>query len=166
MNVTGAEAEQTCVALGGHLCTTAEWQTGCGATQGCAWGYAPRGAGCSSAPTASKYCNLGPSFDSDPSASGDQDGLLPTASPLLKSCWADWSSLQGNTATTDKLYDITGNARELTKTADDDYTLMGGSTLTATDAGATCAFTGYVTSTYVATYDAGFRCCFTTDPTL
>jgi formylglycine-generating enzyme required for sulfatase activity len=33
--VTATEAEQTCNANGGRLCTTAEWQTACGASESC-----------------------------------------------------------------------------------------------------------------------------------
>ena len=108
-SVTPAEAEQTCYALGGHLCTTADWQTACktsppGATT-CHWGYAPNGTACTTAlgppytvpfpTTGANYCNLGPTFDFDPGQSGDQDGLLITGSSALKNCFADWTALLG-----------------------------------------------------------------------
>src|SRR6185503_10881857 len=105
-NVTPQEAEQTCQAMGGALCSTADWQTACKATVNCSWGYNPRGAACTSAYTGSKYCNLGPSFDFDTGISGDQDGLLVTASSELSNCWADWSNLQGNTGNAAKVFDI------------------------------------------------------------
>ncbi len=164
-NVTPQEAEQTCTAMGGAVCTTAQWQTACTATASCTWGYNPRGAACTSAYTATKYCNLGPSFDFSASA-GDQDGLLPTASSSLQNCWGDWSNLQGNTATTNKVFDITGNLREVVKQAVNDYRLMGGAFNTGSDQGATCGFTFYSVNQDFKFFDTGFRCCFTSDPTL
>jgi MYXO-CTERM domain-containing protein len=166
-NVSPQEAEQTCQAMGGSLCSTADWQTACRATVNCTWGYNPRGAACTSTyNAANKYCNIGPSFDFDLGAAGDQDGLLPTASPELQNCWADWSTLQGNTAATAKIFDITGNLREITKEGANVYHPMGGAFNTQTDAGATCNFTFYTVDQTFKFFDAGFRCCFTTDPTL
>jgi len=165
-NVTPQEVEQVCTAMGGSVCTTPNWTTACATITPCTWGYNPRGAGCNAGYTASKYCNLGPSFDFDAVTSGDQDGLLPTASGSLLNCWTDWSLLQGNTATTNKLYDITGNLREITKTGVQDYRLMGGAFNTASDAGATCSFTFYSVTDTFKFFDTGFRCCFSADPTL
>lgn len=162
-NVTPVEAEQTCNAIGGRLCTIADWQTACRATVNCTYGYNPRGAACTSAYTSSKYCNLGP-FDFETGTAGDQDGLLVTASTRLQNCWADWSGLQGNTTATNKVFDITGNLREITKEATNVYPLMGGSFTTATEAGATCSFDFYAVDTSFAMWDTGFRCCFTADP--
>jgi hypothetical protein len=165
-NVTGAEVEQTCAAMGGKVCSTADWQTACRATVPCTWGYNPRtGGACTSGYTSTKYCNLGPSYDFNSSVAGDQDGLLPTASGLLQNCWADWSNLQGNTAATNKLFDITGNLREIVKQGTNDYRLMGGAFNTAAEAGATCSFTFYSVNDTFKFFDTGFRCCFTSDPT-
>src|SRR5262249_22106751 len=139
-NVSPDEVEQTCTAMGGTVCSTADWQTACQATVNCKWGYSPRGAACTSPfDQTTKYCNLGPSYDFNGGAAGDQDGLLPTASPNLQNCWADWSSLQNNTPATAKIFDITGNLREITKEATNVYHPMGGAFNTQTDAGATCA---------------------------
>src|SRR4029079_19480508 len=105
-NVTPTEAEETCNNQGGHLCTSAEWQTACitnppGATT-CQWGYAPSGAACTTAigggiagypfpipNTTAKWCNLGPTFDFNSMQANDQDGLLVTASSARKNCYAD-----------------------------------------------------------------------------
>ena len=165
-NVTPLEAEQTCTAMGGAVCSTAQWQTACQATLPCTWGYNPRtAAACNAAYTGTKFCNLGPSFDFSATA-GDQDGLLPTASGSLQQCWADWSNLQGNTAATNKIFDITGNLREVVKQANNDYRLMGGAFNTGSDLGATCGFTFYSVTQDFKFFDTGFRCCFTADPTL
>src|SRR5262249_36060618 len=144
-NVTPAEVKQTCSAMGGTICSTANWQTACQAQASCSWGYNPNTSACTSAYTGTKFCNLGPSFDFSGSTAGDQDGLLPTASGSLKNCWADWNGLLGNTASTEKLYDITGNLREITQDGATltDYHLMGGAFNTQTDAGATCTFSFY-----------------------
>jgi hypothetical protein len=154
-NVTPNEADQTCKARGGRLCTTAEWTQGCKAKNNtCTWGYNPTGAACTSTLSASKFCNL---------ALGDavNFGLLPTSSASLKQCFADWS---GNAATP-QIFDITGNLREITTTGAT-YPLMGGAFDTQTEAGATCDFNFYtVTDPNFQLYNTGFRCCFTLDPT-
>jgi hypothetical protein len=165
-NATPVEAEQTCKAMGGKLCSTGEWQVGCAATASCKWGYNPRGTACTTTFTASKLCNLGLSFDFDPNAAGDQDGLLVTGSPKLANCWADWLNLQGNTAANDQVFDITGNLREITKSGANTYPLMGGSFKTVDDNGATCGFSFYTVDQNFQLFDLGFRCCFATDPTL
>ena len=101
-----------------------------------------------------------------PATAGDQDGLLPTASANLKNCYADWSSLQGNSSVSNKLMDLTGNLRELTKSAANTYPLMGGSYLTTSEASAACGFSAYTVNQYFRLHDVGFRCCFTADPGL
>ena len=181
-NVTPIEAEQTCNGMGGRLCTLTDWQTACRtnppSSTTCQWGYAPLGASCTTAlgppyampfPTSgSKYCNLGATYDFS-AATGDQDGLLPTGSSLLKNCWADWTGLLSNGTTSGKIFDITGNLREITKDTSATpavYRLMGGAFDTPDEAGATCNFTFYTTDQGFQLYDLGFRCCFTSDPTL
>ncbi len=57
-NVTPIESEQVCGALGGHVCTVADWQTACHVATTCTWGYAPSGS-CKTGFTANTYCNLG-----------------------------------------------------------------------------------------------------------
>ncbi|MBK9264324.1 MAG: hypothetical protein IPM54_31545 [Polyangiaceae bacterium] len=164
-NVTPLEVEQTCVAMGGSICATADWTSSCQATASCSWGYNPRGSACTSAHTGTKFCNLQP-YDFVPGTTGDQDGLLPTASSLLQNCWSDWSNLQGNTAATNRIYDITGNIREITRSAPGTYPLMGGA-FNADTGGSTCTFDFYTTTNNAfQLYDLGFRCCFTSDPTL
>jgi hypothetical protein len=185
-NVTPIEAEQTCNAMGGRVCTTAEWKTACvtnppSATT-CSWGYAPdTAAGCGTAiggtstgtaypfpipSTTTRWCNLGPTFDFNTSTSGDQDGLLVTASSALKNCYADWTLLLSNGTANGKIFDLTGNLREITKLATNQYTLMGGSFATQDESGAACGFDFYVSDQNFALYDLGFRCCFSSDPTL
>ncbi len=179
-NVTPAEAEQTCLQAGGTLCTSQQWTTACTVTPAtgndCLWGYGPYGTACRVGYVAgSKFCNLGPSFDFS-SAAGDQDGLLPTASPRLASCYADWRNLLGNTDdATSFVYDMAGNLNEIAKVpSSSSYALMGGafntkvvsSSPSAAGDGATCQFTARrVDSTYKGA-DVGFRCCFTSDPRL
>ncbi len=170
-NVTPNEVEQTCAAAGGTICTSTQWQAACqvnggGETNNCTYGYNPNGAACTSGFAAGKFCNLGPSFDFSAATAGDQDGLLPTASASLQNCWADWAGLQGNGVTNNKLFDVTGNLREIVKVSNTDYRLMGGAFNSASEAGATCTFAFYsVTSTFKY-FDTGFRCCFAQDPTL
>lgn len=162
-NLTPVEAEQTCQAAGGSLCSTADWTSACQANLPCNWGYNPNtNAACNSTFTGTKFCNLGP-FDFS-GAAGNQDGLLVTASPALQNCWSDWNNLQGNTAATEKLFDMTGNLREITKGAMSTYPLMGGAYNTQDAAGATCTFQFYTVNEAFKLFDLGFRCCFTDDP--
>ena len=170
-NVTPQEVEQTCIAAGGTICSTASWQVACRPNNPpCRWGYNPRGTGagaaCATTFTGTKFCNLGLSFDFDPTATGNQDGLLPTASSSLQNCWADWSGLQSNTTATNKLFDITGNLREIAFQAAGDYRLMGGAFNSAAEDSAQCGFTFYSVPATFKFFDTGFRCCFSSDPTL
>ena len=167
-NVTPQEVEQVCTQMGGAMCTVAQFQTACRPNSACTYGYNPRGAAgsaCATGYTGTKFCNLAQSFDFNSGVGGDQDGLLPTASNLLQNCWADWSGLQSNTVATNRLFDLTGNLRELTKDGAD-YKTMGGAFNTESEAGAACGFTFYSVAQDFKFYDTGFRCCFTSDPTL
>jgi len=159
-NVSPIEVEQTCDALGGFICDTSEWQVACHTISSCDWGYNPRGAACTSTATANKFCNLSP-FDFDTTATGDQNGLLPTASSLLSNCSGDWSGLFLNADP--QIYDLTGNLREITKNGSNVYPLLGGA-FGSPEAGATCDFDFYVVDEDFKLLDTGFRCCFDSDP--
>ncbi len=169
-NVTPDEVEQTCSAMGGVVCSTSEWQTACRVTPAagadCVWGYAAFGAPCTSSFTAAKYCNLGPSYDFLPGVAnpGDQDGLLPTHSNLLGSCYADWAT--GGFTGQNQIFDITGNLREIVKQAPGQYKLMGGAFNSGSEAGSSCNFTFYTVGQQFKLFDSGYRCCFDFDPTL
>jgi hypothetical protein len=168
-DVTGLEVDQTCAAMGGHTCTPTEWSTACQAkTSSCSWGYAPNGASCTSGfVSGTKFCNLGQSYDFDPNTAGIQNGLLPTASSNLLNCYADWTGTTGNTSgVNDKIFDITGNLREITKAATNQYTLMGGAFDSTAESGATCTFSFYNVDQSFEFFDTGFRCCFSQDPTV
>jgi len=181
--VTPLEVEQTCTAAGGFICSNDTWRDACHVATApasqCFWGYAPDGAECRVGYVAgSKFCNLGPSFDFNSILAGDQDGLLPTRSPQLANCFADWKNLLGNpnTAVGGNLYDITGNLREITKITGPPvrYPVMGGAFNTsaataspsATEDGASCDFTFYQVDDEFKFFDTGFRCCFSSDPRL
>jgi hypothetical protein len=151
--------------MGGFVCSTADWNTTCATPAICTWGYNPRGVACTTTYTSSKYCNLGP-YDFNPGQAGDQDGLLATGSAFVQNCWADWSGLQGNTTLTNKVFDITGNLREITKTSANVYPVMGGAFSTSEPSGATCQFTFSTVDQNFKLFDLGFRCCFASDPTL
>ncbi len=168
-NVTPAEAAQSCGRIGGRLCSSAEWKTACHVSTStpCKWGY---GLNCTAAglyPSGDPSCNLGEHW-----AAGTTPALMATGSAALKSCYANW-------ATAGKLYDLTGNLRELTwdqtgasatcnpeDPSDTDcvFRVMGG-TFEGTETGATCDFDFYTVDGSFMLYDAGFRCCFdTSDP--
>jgi len=165
-NVSPQEVEQTCSAMGGTICSLDFYKMACSVNGTCSYGYATRGAACATAAVpGSKYCNLGQTYDFNAVSAGDQDGLLPTGSAALQNCYADWTTLNGNTATTGKIYDLTGNLREITKDGSL-YTLMGGAFNDDSESGSSCTFTFYTVATSFKLYDTGFRCCFTSDPTL
>ncbi|RYE92711.1 MAG: hypothetical protein EOO75_06045, partial [Myxococcales bacterium] len=165
-NVTPVEVEQTCNNMGGRICKQSEWKAACSvnATVGadpkkdCAWGY---GTSCkASAPTT---CNIGPF--------GASDSLLQVASPLVPGCYADWSNTftsgTGANPPQARLFDITGNLREITiadssvnqPVAQRQYVLMGGAFNTV-ETGATCDFSFYTVQSDFQLFSVGFRCCF------
>jgi hypothetical protein len=172
-NVTPIEVEQVCQAMGGTICATPNWTTACQAGSNCRWGYYSN---CSASPATSTapdgtiyyntaqspYCNLGLfDFDGAPGAP-NRDGLLVTQSGALKNCLANYGTSGGNPF---GLFDLTGNLKEITKRGPNDYPLMGGAFSTQSDLGAECDFDFYSVPTSFKLYDAGFRCCFATDPT-
>jgi hypothetical protein len=154
--------------MGGRVCSTANYVTACqiGTTPACVWGYGPYGSACTTAAIAgTKFCNLGVSYDSNAVAAGDQDQLQPTDSSVLLNCYADWSGLLGNTGVATTMHDITGNVREITKSAANVYPLMGGSFLNDSEVGAACGLGAFVADGAARLEDTGFRCCFDQDPT-
>ena len=172
-NVTGPEADQTCTAMGGHTCSPSEWQTACEAkTMGCTWGYSPNGTACTTPfGGAAPFCNL--NYPNAPAGVGtgllETKGYSASASPtqVLFGCSADWSGTFANVAgVNDQVYDITGNLREITFAGVNQYTLMGGAFDTTAEAGAACSFTFYNVDQSFALFDTGFRCCFSSDPTM
>ncbi len=174
-NVTPAEAEQTCTAAGGFVCSTTQWRDACHVSpptgNDCLYGYGPFGsntAGCHVGYVAgSKFCNLQQSYDFSTTLAGDQDGLLPTQSSLLLNCYAPWDGVNGNpSGNAGRLFDLTGNLREITKTSTGVYTVMGGAFNSASEAGSSCDFTFYQVDDEFKFYDTGFRCCFSQNPTL
>jgi hypothetical protein len=152
--------------MGGHTCTPTEWTTACQAkNMDCTWGYAPDGAACTTGFTGSRFCNLGASYGSI-AALGTQEVVLPTASGILKNCATDWTGTFTNTAgVNDQIFDLTGNLREITKSAANAYVLMGGAFDTAAESGAACNFNFYGVDQNYQMGDTGFRCCFSQDPT-
>ena len=70
----------------------------------------------------------------------------------------------GNGDANGRIYDVTGNLREITK-GTGNYTLMGGAFDSTDESGATCGFTFYTGGETLQYFDTGFRCCFAQDPT-
>jgi hypothetical protein len=162
-NVTPREVEQVCQAMGGTVCTTTDWQAAARLPNpdACVYGYAPLAACKTGYVLGTKFCNLGPSFDFSGAQAGDQDGLLVTGSGLLTNCYADWTG-----QTNPKIFDITGNLREITKSGVNQYPLMGGAFNTQAESGAANNFTFYTVDQNFQFFDTGFRCCFSADPTM
>jgi hypothetical protein len=159
-NVTPAEVEQTCTAMGGSICSTANFTTACRSANTCAFGY---GAACTANAnyTSGPFCNLA-TYDFDgATTTTNTDGLLVTKSPLLNRCWANFGADPANTG----VFDITGNLREITKRGTEDYPLMGGAFNTEAEDGAKCDFSFYSVPSTFKLFDSGFRCCFTANPT-
>ncbi|MDC3959673.1 MopE-related protein [Polyangium jinanense] len=160
-NVTPREVEDVCAAAGGTVCSTADWQAAARtpAPDACLWGYAPLSA-CKTGFVANvKYCNLGFSYDFSPDV-GTQNGLLVTGDTVnLKNCWVDWTG-----QTNPQVYDMTGNLREITKSATNTYPLLGGAFNTQAESGAQSDFTFYTVDQNFQFFDTGFRCCFAANP--
>jgi hypothetical protein len=162
-DVTPIEAEQSCAAAGGRMCFTREFSRACAVDDadgagpntpdidnGCTWAYSPVGGACQSGGDylgLTKVCNLG-GFDFDPQP-GNQDGVVPTASPLLQNCFADWSGYNG--VASQAAYDLTGNLREVTRCQRD-------RALCGTDAAA-CATRCCSGTSTSASFPAGQRLC-------
>ena len=115
--VTPREVEQSCRAIGGHICSTKEWQVACKSSTGsCKWGY---DSACStSSPT---KCNLDVASDGDKS--------VATTGKDSATCFANHG---GGGA----VFDVTGNLREITR-CQKDGTPCG----TAAECGAGCCAT-------------------------
>ena len=64
----------------------------------------------------------------------------------------------------DDIFDITGNLREVTKSAANVYPLMGGAFSSDAETGAECNFSFFSVDQTFKLYDTGFRCCFSVDP--
>ncbi len=168
-NLTPIEAMQSCAERGGRVCTTAEWRSVCEATVPCTRGYNPRGAACTSNQAAGKFCNIH-AYDFS-TAPGIQDGLLPTAwagptPQALQNCWTDWGGLQGNLAGQGRVYDTSGNLREITNAGGNLYKLMGGAYNTVSEDGMACGFEFFTVDQNFRIYDTGFRCCYGVNPTI
>ncbi len=146
-NVTPDEAMQTCEAIGGRLCSRAEWTDACnGTSNSCSWAY---GASCTSPANYSSgpYCNLASFVNSS--------SVLVTQSNQLSQCWSELGAKD--------IFDLTGNLREITQ-GSSNYPLMGGAFNTESEAGAACSFDFYSVGLQFSLYDTGFRCCFDQSP--
>jgi len=166
--VTGQEASQTCTRMGGSVCSATQIETVCRSfTTTCNYGYSPRDVSCTTGFTATKYCNLGPSYDYASLVTGDQDGLLPTASPALANCAADWVGNFGsfiNNTVTGPVFDLTGNIREIGQVVTNSFRGAGGSTWMRSEAGGQCLFAPAAFDQQNRASDLGFRCCFSSNP--
>ncbi|HVU03942.1 MAG TPA: MopE-related protein [Polyangiaceae bacterium] len=162
-NVTPAEAEEVCSAMGGSVCSTPNWTAACtNGANACKWGYGTTACKTGANYTSGPFCNLAP-YDTDQTAGApNSDWVLPTKSPLLNQCWASY----GATPATTGIFDLTGNLREITKRGNEDYPLMGGAFSTDAESGAQCDFTFFSITSTLKLFDTGFRCCFSSDPTL
>ena len=151
-NVTYGEAQAACATVGGRLCTEAEWQRACetSAATPCRWSYAT---GCDT--FAADTCN-GNDHDFDPATPGDQDGLIPAGA--MASCYADWGSAQ------DRVFDLSGNAKEWTEARSAGVNPLRGGSYNNTANGTSCPFDFVVGDDTFLFENVGFRCCSDTAP--
>jgi hypothetical protein len=166
-NVTPAEAAQSCGELGGRLCTVSDWQTACWAGTSCEYGYGTS-TSCQlpgSYPTGTPSCNVSERWGTS------SPDLLSTGNGALAACYA-------NFGTGARVYDITGNVREIVwdevesavgciPEAPEDtgcvFRAMGG-TYQSLEAAGRCDDTFVAVESGFKLYNAGFRCCFDSDP--
>ncbi len=169
-NVSPIEVEDTCNNMGGRICKLSEWKAACAVngvgvtppTSNCSWGYDNDKDCKKSQPTT---CNL-------QAYNGSNDALLPVGSLAGQGCFADWggflTSGTGANNAQSRLFDITGNLREITivdstigqPAAQRQYALMGGAFNTSAEDGAKCDFSFYTVASSFTLYTTGFRCCF------
>jgi hypothetical protein len=166
-NVNWTDARAACCALnatgtcagdgtGWRLCDASDWTAACRgpAPSTCTWSYSGGAPAC--ATSAVNSCN-GEEFDSA-AAAGDQDALYTTGSPTFPACYATWGG-----AATDRIYDMSGNAREWTATetsAGSGFYFMRGGSYNNIEPGRTCSFDFAAAAPTFAFTNTGFRCCF------
>ena len=143
-NLTFPEAQAACVAVGGDLCTEADWQRACevSTTSPCTWSYSA---------TCTTYdgtkCN-GNDY------AGTVDQLIPGGSDA--SCYASWGT--GRT-----IFDLSGNAKEFTRRSTGKNPLRGGS-YNNTSKGISCQWNFVLAGDTFHFDNVGFRCCRSTAP--
>ena len=142
-NVTHAQAQAACAAVGARLCTETEWRRGCETSSGCTWSY---GSSCGS--FSASRCN-GNELDTSIGLPGDQDDVLATGS--LPMCYASWGSA--------RVYDMSGNVAEWTAARSPGVNPLRGGSSTSPQGGTTCQFDFVVAGDTYATPGVGFRCC-------
>lgn len=145
-SLTHDQAETACAAVGGRLCTEAEWQTACetAAATPCEW---------STATDCTTYqpvaCN-GKDYDFDPTKPDDQDGLMPTGS--FPQCYADWGAAG-------QVFDLSGNAKEWTAARAAGINPLRGGSYNNEAGGLTCQYDFVVADDTFLFENVGFRCC-------
>ena len=150
VNLTYAQAQTACAAVGARLCTEAEWEQACETAMACTWSF-------STACTVwnPDTCN-GVNYDFDAVTPGDQNGVLPGGT--LPQCYANWGSAA------DRVFDLSGNVKEWTEArAPGENPLRGGS-YNNTAAGIGCGFDFVLAGDAFLFENVGFRCCRDTAP--
>ena len=136
-NVSWAEADAACRALGARLCSGAEWALACGGPGAQAYPY-----GAAYQPNT---CNGG-ELDADPRQPGDQDAPRPTGS--LATC------ARGG------IFDLSGNLKEWTADLVDGLRpVRGGGYESNIPAGLACGQTQDLKPEELRSSTLGFRCC-------
>ena len=92
-------------------------------------------------------------------------GAHPTPRTSHPSPGSGRSHRLGNPAADDRIFDITGNLREIVRDGAV-FRVVGGAFNTQAESGAHCDFDIYSVAQTFRFYDTGFRCCFTSDPRL
>ncbi len=171
-NVSGPEVEQTCAAMGGSICSPSEWQTACTTTSSCKWGYAPRGASCTSIALPNppsnpgKYCNLANTFDFDTTKVGLQDGLLrhrlTVAEHVLRGLVGPPGQRGGERQDLRHHREPPGDRQGLRQRVQPPRRRLD----SQDENGSACQFGFYTVDQNFKLYDTGFRCCFSANPTL
>ena len=136
-NVSWADAQAACAAVGAELCSGETWRLACGGATGEAYPYG--------AEYDADACNGG-GRDSDPDLFGLQDGILPTGA--LDTCDRDG------------VYDLSGNLKEWSTTMRDGLIVVrGGGFETNVATALRCDQTGDLKPPAFRSAGIGFRCC-------
>ncbi len=145
-NVTHAQAEAACEAVGGRLCSEVEWQEACeSSTNTCDWSHELM---CTSYQPA--VCN-GDDYDTDPFTPGDQDGSVPSGSRAQ--CLSSWGGVGS------QVFDMSGNVEEWTQARQTGVNPLRGGASNDISGGTRCDFNFVVAGDTISLPTVGFRCC-------
>ncbi len=142
-NVRHPDAEAACAAVGGRLCSEAEWQSACEAAAACEWSFSSN---CDTYQP--DVCN---GNDFDPIAGAPDDDLLLLTGEMAQ-CFADWDAAG-------HIHDLSGNVKEWTAQRSAGVNPLRGGAYNTPRLGMRCDADFIVADDSFFFPNVGFRCC-------